>query len=565
MTCEINKLKNLGALSENKFHSGYISPIFLKEKSNGSHRLILNLKSLNFYVHAPPFRLISIEKISKIIQRNDYLVKIDISNAYYHLPISTHHRRFLSFTLGDKIFNMNCLPFGLSSAPSIFSKLSNWTASLLREKGIRVIVYLDDFLLMNQNSSLLSKQVQETVKLLEHLGWHINLKKSDLAPKTSIQYLGLIWDTKANLKRLPNSKIANFSRTILHTLRQNHWCWLTAKRLLGKLTFASNVVPLGLLHCRLIQIAANTLPDKRRHETYQLLKEVKEELNWWLINLTEASTIQPEPVSSFITTDASDIGWGAIVDGKKLKGQWSNSQKLWHSNRKELWTLFLVLNKERKHLGGKSIIIQTDNRSTAAYIRQQGGTKSKTLLNISAKILNFAQTHKMTLTMKYLPGRYNGLADHLSRGKTLEEWHLDRNILNTIFQKMGKPIIDLFATAESAILPRYVSEDQRDQSCEYVDAFSRPWNYKLGWIFPPPAIIPRVLQHLSSSHGHYLLVAPRWEKAFWMTEIKKMAIRPPYRIPNLRLHLKDLRTNRPPPNVQNLCLEVWKIRAGPTK
>lgn len=565
MSKQINQLIDIGAISLNSFDSGYLSPIFLRKKPNGSNRLIFNLRHLNTYVYPPKFRLISLSKVSQTLQQGDYLVKIDISNAYYHIPIQESHRRYLSLAFNGKIYNMNCLPFGLSSAPSIFSKITNWVASLLREKGIRVIVYLDDFLLMNQEADKLAEQAIWTVEFLKQLGWHINTDKTDLKPKTRIEYLGIIWDTKLNKKILPMSKISNITDSILKTLHDDKWCWMGAKQLLGKLNFAANVIPLGLLHCRRIQIASKSLPDVQRYKMFQIPDQVKEELSWWLQNLRETSDIQIAPASIFIATDASDVGWGAIINDKKLSGHWSTAQSHWHCNQKELWTLFEVLQRYLQEVSGKTILFQSDNRTATSYIRRQGGTKSQKLLNIASKILNLAQQHRITIIPKYLPGRYNGIADSLSRLKAQQEWHLDCSTQQSIFQIMGTPEIDLFASKSSAVVPRYVSEDHTDMTSEYTDAFSRPWNYKVAWIFPPPALIPRVLQHLNGSQGHYLLVVPRWEKAFWRAEVKKRAVCPPYKIRNVKEHLRDLRTNLPPRNIQNLSLEVWKVRAGPMR
>lgn len=563
MSQQIENLLDVNAISINSFNSGYLSPIFLRQKPNGSHRLIFNLRSLNFYVHPPRFRLISLSKVAQTLQQGDYLVKIDISNAYYHIPVQNSHTRYLSLAFNGKIYNMNCLPFGLSSAPSIFSKITNWVASQLRERGIRVIVYLDDFLLMNQAADKLTEQAIWAMNFLTKLGWQINSDKTDLTPKSRIEYLGLIWDTKENVKILPSSKISNIKNSILNTLSKGNWSWMEAKQLLGKLNFAANVIPLGFLHCRRIQIAAKSLPDIQRYKIFQFPDQVKEELSWWLQNLSKTSDIQIAPPSVFITTDASDIGWGAVINDEKLSGHWNTSQNHWHCNQKELWTLFEVLQKKLELVSGKTVLFQTDNKTAASYIRKQGGTKSQKLLCIASKILHLALQYKITIIPKYLPGRYNGIADSLSRQKTFQEWHLDQPTRTAIFRSMGTPEIDLFASNLSAVVPRYVSEDHKDMSSEYTDAFSRPWNYEIAWIFPPPALIPRVLRHLNGSKGLYLLVIPKWEKAFWRAEIKKRAISPPFRIRDLKNHLRDLRTNLPPRNIQTLSLEVWKVRAGP--
>lgn len=565
MEQQIDALLKIGAISSNNFTKGFISPIFLREKQNGSHRLIFNLKSLNNYVHYSKFRLINLRKVAQLIQKDDYLVKIDISNAYYHVPVADSHRRYLSFAFKDHIYNMNCLPFGLSSAPSIFSKISNFVASLLRKEGIRTIVYLDDFLLLNDDPVALQLQAKWVVNFLTKLGWHINTNKSTLQPQKRIEYLGLIWDSHQNKKMLPFSKVQNISECIYTILNKDKWNWMVAKQLLGKLNFASNAIPLGFLHCRHIQMAAKSLPDTEKRKTFQLPQKVREELLWWLQNLSMSSTIQIAPPSTFITTDASDLGWGATVNDKKLSGPWKSFQNHWHSNRKELWSLLEVLRGEYQVLRGKTVIFQSDNRTAIAYLRKQGGTKSVKLLNIAEEILNLAHRYQIQIIPKYLPGRYNGLADSLSRLKSHQEWHLSPHLQSIIFRKMGTPEIDLFATKRSTVVPRYVSEDHRDKMSEFTNAFSKTWKYRLAWIFAPPALIPQVLQHLNHSHGLYIMIVPKWERAFWRPEIKKRAVRPPLKLRNLKDHLVDLRTNLPPPMIRHLHLEAWKIRAGPLK
>lgn len=565
MTSQIQQLLEIGVLSENKFTTGYLSPIFLRAKPDGSHRLIVNLKSLNNFVYTQKFRLISFNKISQIIENGDFLIKIDISNAYYHIPMRMSHERFLSICYRNKIYNIKCLPFGLSSAPSIFAKFSNWITKLLREKGIKVIVYLDDFLLMHQDANVLSEQANWVLNFLTELGWHINADKTDLTPKRRIEYLGLIWDTQYNIKMLPATKVNDVTKNVKDLLHKNEWSWFEAKRLLGKLVFASNAIPLGLLHCRLLQISSRQLPESRKFAALPLPEQVATELQWWRENLSQSSAIQIAAPSAFLTTDASDEGWGAILNGKKLSGIWEAHQRSWHSNQKELWTLLEVLKLEFMTLKGKTILFQSDNRTAVYYIRKQGGTKSLHLLETASLILKFSQNHNITIVPKYLPGKYNGLTDRLSRQKIQQEWHLSSHIQKIIFRRMGVPEIDLFASNRSAVVKRYVSENAKDTNSEYTDAFSRFWNYKLAWVFPPPALIPRILQHLNGSKGIYLLVSPNWNKAFWKPEVKRRAIAPPFRIKNLKAHLTDLNTNLPPREIANLCLQVWKIRAGRLK
>ncbi|XP_063373997.1 uncharacterized protein LOC134661745 [Cydia amplana] len=458
---------------------------------------------------------------------------------------------------------MTCLPFGLATAPCAFANVTNWLANLFRKEGIRIAVYLDDFLIMHTNPRVLQKQTAQVLNCLIRLGWCINWEKSILIPRKSLEYLGIVWNTDQNIKLLPDTKLNKVVKTIEKTLQSNWWTWKTAKIILGNLNFAAFVVPLGKLHCRTIQIEANRLPENDIHKKFHLPVNVTQELHWWLNHSHQPSAIHHKEPTVFITTDASDQGWGATINDMNLSGTWSNEQLSWHSNRKELWTLKETLRQSAAYHKSQTILAQTDNRSVAAYITKEGGTKSRTLLQLAKEILELAHRYQIHLVARYLPGRYNLTADSLSRFRANPEWTLSSEMVEIIFKKFGTPSIDLFASFRSAVVDQYVSEDAKDQACVFVNAFSRPWHYRLGWLFPPPSLIPRILHHLEKSSGTYLLVAPKWEKTFWKVELHRRALSPPFRIWKLRKHLVDIQTMKAPPAVEKLALQVWKIRAGP--
>lgn len=61
---------------------------------------------------------------------------------------------------------------------------------------MRVLVYLDDFLLIHQDPVVLGNQLSHTVSLFRKLGWSVNLQKSILTPAREIVFLGIVWNTE---------------------------------------------------------------------------------------------------------------------------------------------------------------------------------------------------------------------------------------------------------------------------------------------------------------------------------------------------------------------------------
>lgn len=562
MSAQIQKLLDSRAAQKTSFQSGFLSTMFLRKKSNGENRPILNLSRLNDFVSTPPFRLINQQQIPGHLKNGDYMMKIDISQAYFHIPIEKNHRRFLCFAYQDNVYEMTCLPFGLASAPAAFAKVTNWIAQQLRQENLRVLVYLDDFLIIHEDPMILEEQARFAKNFLQTLGWQVNLKKSSEKATTKLEYLGISWDTRANTKSLPRTKSCGIKSHIAELVQKKRWSWQDAKVILGKLNFAALAVPLGRLHCRTLQRISKGLPHRSPHRKLPILDPALEELNWWLDNVHRKSPIHFENPTIFISTDAALLGWGAIANSRYFWGKWTISQRKWHSNMKELWTVLEVLKRLESDLRGKTAMIQSDNRTTVAYINKQGGTRSLKLLDAAKQILLFCQRHHCHLIARYIPGPYNGIADGLSRDKALPEWHLKKGAVSNIFKLFGEPEIDLFASKRSAVVPAYVSERAEDKHSQFIDAFSRAWKYNLAWIFPPPALIPRILHHLQSSEGRYILIAPVWPNAFWEPDLKRRATRPAHLIPNLQENLIDLQTNHPPPQVEQLKLAAWLVQGG---
>lgn len=166
---------------------------------------------------------------------------------------------------------------------------------------------------------------------------------------------------------------------------------------------------------------------------------------------------------------------GVQIGCRRLAGVWSAEQLTWHINRKELFTVFISLSKFKEVLKGKSEMLQSDNKTVVAYLKNQGGTRSIVLLEATRKLLILVDALQVNLLPFYIPGRYNSIVDCLSRGRDLPDWHLSCGIIEIIFKKWGVPQIDLFASYRSKIVPNYVTLDAKDSAAVFTNAFSQDW------------------------------------------------------------------------------------------
>ena len=92
-----------------------------------------------------------IHTLKSLLKKGDWLIKIDLKDAYFSVPVSPSHRKFLCFQVGCNLYQFNCLPFGLATASWVFTKTLKPVVALGRELGMRLVVYIDDFLLLAES------------------------------------------------------------------------------------------------------------------------------------------------------------------------------------------------------------------------------------------------------------------------------------------------------------------------------------------------------------------------------------------------------------------------------
>ena len=131
---------------------GFFSRLFLVPKKEGQMRPVLPLNKLIYHKH---FKMEGIHTVRDLLQRDDWMTRINIKDAYFAIPIYPQHQRFLRFQWKGKCFQFTCLPFGLVSAPRVFTKLLRSVVGFLRSRGMRCVVYIDDLLLLHQDKEKL--------------------------------------------------------------------------------------------------------------------------------------------------------------------------------------------------------------------------------------------------------------------------------------------------------------------------------------------------------------------------------------------------------------------------
>ncbi len=381
------------ALSESGFYSRY----FLVPKKDGGLRPILDLRRLNHALMRRPFRMITLKQILSQICTEDWFCSLDLKDAYFHIQIAPHHRRFLRFAFEGVAYQYTVLPFGLSLAPRTFTKCMDAALSPLRQMGIRILNYLDDWLILAQSEVELLSHRTLILSHLERLGLRVNFAKSALSPSQRISFLGTVLDS-AHMRAVIAPERALAIQKLAATFKSDTARPLKVfQRMLGLMATASPVLQLGLLRMRPLQrwLKPRVPHNAWRHGRLHIRVNqacVTALTPWknprWMEKGVAMGLVHTRKV---VTTDASNTGWGALCEGKPTFGHWSKTESGFHINCLEMLAVCRACQFFLPDLIGRHVLIRSDNMSVVSYINHQGGVSSKRLFILAERLLEWAQ------------------------------------------------------------------------------------------------------------------------------------------------------------------------------
>ena len=478
-------------------HTTFVSPIFLVPKKNGEHRVILNLRSLNQFVPHHHFKMEGAHLLKDMLQQGDWLTKIDLKEAYYALPIHLGSQYLLSFMWNEKLFHFTCLPFGLSCAPRVFTKMLKPVVALLRGRGVRLIAYIDDILIMSSSKAMSHHHTLLALDCLESLGFLVNYPKCSLTPSQSILFLGFTVNSIAMTLSLPEEKITTIQKEAHSMLTKPTVSARSIARLVGLMSASIPAVLPAPLHYRALQRAKNLAVARGGYNCTVYLKEAeRQELVWWMKMIKDANgrAIKPRLPDKVIYTDASRLGWGAVHNQHQIGGLWTDAETNLHINCLELLAAWYAVQAFTLMKRDLHILLWIDNQSAVAYINHKGGNHSTQLAQLAIQFWSWALQKGITLEARHIAGKKNVQADRMSRTiQDRSDWKLRTALFHQLNILWGPLEIDLFATRISTQLPRFFSW-KPEPLAEAIDAFLQDWSTVRGYANPPWCLLTRCLR-----------------------------------------------------------------------
>ncbi|XP_043468351.1 uncharacterized protein LOC122502395 [Leptopilina heterotoma] len=439
-------------------------PLLTPEDESRMLKAILNLKNIGAVVCCPScerqflssyFLRPKIEDMKTAIcplNRNYFMGVIDLKDAYLMVPAAQKHRKFLRFFFNNEFYEFQCLPFGLSTAPFVFTKLLKPVAQKVRSSGILMVIYLDDILILAKSEDECRTNILKTRSLLESLGFLVSNEKSQLEPSQRCVFLGFILDSKAFRIELTETKRNSIYQRVLRFLRDKKCSIQELAQFIGTLVSACPTIRYGWLYTKRLE-REKFLGLRRFNNNYKakitLSSLVQPDLEWWEKKIqTSSNAIREHKYKREVFTDASLTGWGA---GEKANGLWNQEERSLHINELELIAAFLGLKRFIKNDRNCEILLRMDNTTSIAYINRMGGIQHPHLTQVARQIWHWCEERDLWFLASYLPSRDNKEADEGSRLLPKEtEWELVSWAFKKINKTLGPFEVDFFASREIA-------------------------------------------------------------------------------------------------------------------
>ena len=174
----------IGAIQElpPETSDGLSSTFFpVPKKGTDKMRACIDLRRPNERIWYKHFKMEGLHTIQQLIHHNDYIT-IDLSIFYMHFLIGQADRTYMRFMWEGRKFQCIGMPFNLTPAPHLATKMMAPVIRYLRSCGLQLAIYIDDLILLSRSYKGSIEQTQLLVDILHNLSFGIHPDECFLIP-----------------------------------------------------------------------------------------------------------------------------------------------------------------------------------------------------------------------------------------------------------------------------------------------------------------------------------------------------------------------------------------------
>ena len=291
------------------------------------------------------------------------------------------------------LYRFNRMPFGLRNVPATFQRL----ADALRAKlpDVQMFAYLDDFIKISDNEQHHLDDLRQVLSLMKRHHLRLNAEKCRFF-RTHVKYLGHVITTDG-ISTDPD-KVNGLLDRPRPTNKSELLCFTATAAWYRRFIpgFSSIIAPLHELTLQKTEWKW----DEKAEDAFNHLRQL----------LTRAPILKQADLSKpfKLYTDASDFALGAVlVQGENVESERPVEFATTTTTEKEALAVVWALDKFKGYVVGGPVRLITDHQALRWLFNQTA--PSGRLARWIIRLLEH------DITVEYLPGKYNVVADYLSR------------------------------------------------------------------------------------------------------------------------------------------------------
>lgn len=382
-------------------HSPWSAPVVMIPKKDGGTRVCIDYRQLNSITVPDVYPLPRIDDLLSNAKPTPFMTTCDLRAGYWQIKVCEEDQLKTTFVTPFGMYKFLRMPFGLRNAPATFQRMMD--VFRLSLSHIKLLIYLDDIIILSTTFEEHLKDLQAVFDRLKEYNLTANREKCHFCC-SRIKYLGH-YITPQGLALDPEKVLAinkmKPPSNVKHLLTFLQMCsWY--RRFVQN--FAKVTEPLSRLTKKNVEWKWET----EQQTAFNRLREL-------LVNAPILAQVD-ESKPFIIKTDASGYAVGAVL----VQGEGEQEHPIEYASRllnaaernystteREALAVVWAVNKFRGYIEGSPITLLTDHQA----LKWLMSLKSPT-----GRLARWAlQLQPYDITIKYITGRTNVVADALSR------------------------------------------------------------------------------------------------------------------------------------------------------
>ncbi|GJS31035.1 transposon ty3-I gag-pol polyprotein [Tanacetum coccineum] len=371
-------------------------PALLVPKKDGSWRMCVDSRAINKITIAYRFPIPRLDDMLDMLEGSKIFSKIDLRSGYHQIRIRPGDEWKTAFKTKDGLYEWMVMPFGLSNAPSTFSRLMNQV--LKPFIGSFVVVYFDDILIYSKSEKEHLMHLREVLIALSQNKLYINLKKCNFLTD-KLLFLGFVITShgiQVDEEKVRTIKEWPKPQTISE-VRSFHGLATFYRRFIRN--FSTIMAP--------ITQCMKKGKFQWGEEADLSFEQIKEKL-------TSAPLLMLPNFDKLFTLecDASIVGIGAVLsqEGKPVaffSEKLSEARQKWSTYELEFYAIYRSVHHWEQYLFHREFVLYTDHEALKYFNNQQKMNR------MHGRWIAYLQ--RFSFVLKHKAGEQNKVADALSR------------------------------------------------------------------------------------------------------------------------------------------------------